>query len=448
MQRCFDMDATYHKPKLRWPLDIRMHDAPTASGDAGTRAESQRVVVLQCPLGVTPQPLVLISAVAPVLALFQGELTTQEILARCAPSGLGEETLRELITLLDDNLFLANARFFAAERSMKENFLNLSVRPAALAGLSYPESREALRKLVDGYLVDLQKTPSHMELCCLVAPHIDYQRGGVCYGGIYPHLAASNADLYILIGTSHQYSERLFHLSAKDFESPLGVLSCRTDFVSRVASRYGTLRAFADEFLHKREHSLELQLPFMSRVRPQASIAPILVGSFHKAIASGRYPHEWEEYEAFVASLVEAIQAENREGKRVCFVAGVDMAHIGPFFGDDWTLSPQKMTLVAERDREYLKAIETRDLRKLFAHVAEDGDARRICGFPTMYTILDVLERLGVAYSSHSTSYEQAVDYISGCAVTFAGMALYEPSSVSGTGGIAVVDGVLDGSSG
>jgi AmmeMemoRadiSam system protein B len=425
------MDATYHKPKLRWPLDIRMHDVPAASGAASVGAKPERVLVLQCPLGVTPKPLVLISAVAPVLELFQGELTLQEILARCAPYGLQEQTLKDLIALLDDNLFIANSRFFAAERAMRESFLNLSVRPAALAGLSYPESKEALRKLVDGFLVDLETTSEKIELCCLVAPHIDYQRGGACYGGIYPHLAASNADLYVLMGTSHQYSERLFHLSAKDFESPLGVLPCQTEFVSRVASRFGTTRAFADEFLHKKEHSLELQLPFMSRVKPKASIAPVLVGSFHRAIASGRYPHEWEEYEAFVASLVEAIRTEIQHGKRVCFIAGVDMAHIGPFFGDDWALSAEKMLLIAERDREYLAAIESRDLRKLFAHVAQDGDARRICGFPTMYTILDVLERLGVSYSCQSSSYQQAVDYQSGCAVTFAGMALYANSDSS-----------------
>jgi AmmeMemoRadiSam system protein B len=218
----------------------------------------------------------------------------------------------------------------------------------------------------------------------------------------------------------------MFHLSAKDFQSPLGVLPCSADFVARVASRFGVTRAFADEFLHKKEHSLELQLPFISRVKPNASIAPILVGSFHRAIASGKSPHEFEEYETFIGSLVEAIQTERAQGKRVCFIAGVDMAHVGSFFGDEWALSPERMEGIAERDGKYLDAIEARDTARLFAHVAEDNDARRICGFPTMYTVIDTLNRLGISYTCQARSYQQAVDYQSGCAVTFAGMAFYE----------------------
>jgi AmmeMemoRadiSam system protein B len=432
------MDSTFFKPKLRWPLDIRVHEVPHASGastDVKPEGVTQKVVVLQCPLGVTPQPLVLIAAVAPVLSLLQGELTTQEILSRCAPLGLGQEAFVELLRLLDENLFLANARFFAAEQVMKESFLSLSVRPAALAGLSYPESREGLRKLVDGLLVDVDIQSSCGELACLVAPHIDYHRGGGCYGGIYPHLAASTADLFVLMGTAHQYSQRMFHLSAKDFESPLGTLACDADFVSRLAHRFGVTRAFADEYLHKKEHSLELQLPFISRVKPGVSIAPVLVGSFHQAVLSGKYPSEWEEYEAFVGSLVEVLREEQQRGRRFCFIAGVDMAHVGAFFGDDWALSPEKMEQVAERDREYLAAIEAQDSRRLFAHIAEDQDARRICGFPTMHTIIDVLNRLGVTYSCQSSSYQQAVDYQSGCAVTFAGMALCRPEQGQGFAG-------------
>jgi AmmeMemoRadiSam system protein B len=415
------MDATYYRPKLRWPIDIKVHETgESSSGSSG----GEKVLVVQCPLGVAPKPLVLIAQVAPVISLFEGELTFNEILARCASYGFDEQTLRELIRLLDDGLFLANSRFFTAQREFKEAFGNLTVRPPALAGLAYPGSTHELGKLVNGLLVDLPPQAITKDLRCLVAPHIDYRRGGKCYGDIYPHLAASNADVYIVMGTSHQYSEGLFHLSAKDFESPLGRLPCASHFVTKVASRFGVTRAFADEFLHKKEHSLELQLPFISSVKPGVSLAPILVGSFHRALASGRLPHEIEEYETFVCSLVEAVKAEESEGRTVCFIAGVDMAHIGRFFGDEWDLSEERMSVIAARDARYLDAIAAQDCGALFSHVAEDIDARRICGFPTMYTILDVLNRLGERTSCSVRVYDQAVDYQSGCAVTFAGLAL------------------------
>lgn len=423
------MDATYHKPKLRWPIDINVHSVSSDGGDATEAREDkapEKVLVIRCPLGVSPKPLVLVAAVAPVVSLFQGELTISEILARCAPYGLQEDTLRDLIKLLDEGLFLANARFFAAERQLKESFLDLSVRPPALAGLAYPATELELRRSIEDLLVEPLHKTWDRPLRCLVAPHIDYRRGGSCYGRIYPYLASSVADTYVLIGTAHQYSERMFHLSAKDFQSPLGVLPCRTEFVSRLASRYGMKRAFEDEFLHKQEHSLELQLPFISAVKPGVAIVPILVGSFHRALGAGRGLSEFDEYESFVGALVETIREEERDGRKVCFIAGVDMAHVGRVFGDDWDLSKERMEVIATRDAHYLDAIVTHDHARIFAHIAEDMDARRICGFPTMYTVLDALARLGIQLRCEMRTYDQAVDYQGGCAVTFAGLALTE----------------------
>lgn len=392
----------------------------------GERGENQAILV-QCPLGISPRPLLLVPAVGPLLSVFDGERSVEEIVAHFAPQGLQRATLDELIALLDAHLFLAGPRFFAAERESIEGFRALSVRPAALAGSAYPGSEVDLRSLVDGLLVEPSAQLKSGELRCLVAPHIDYRRGGQCYGQIYPYLADCDADTFILIGTSHQYSRQMFHLSAKDFESPLGVLPCDSSFVARVAARFGAERAFRDEYLHRREHSLELQLPFIARVRPGARIVPILVGSFHEAIESGRELERFDEYTAFVGACAEAIQHERQEGRRVCFIAGVDMAHVGRHFGDESALTPEFMQVIAERDRRYLQAIQSHDIGALFAHVAEDRDARRICGFPTMYTVLDILKKLGDRVSCEVTHYDQAVDYQSDCAVTFAGLALVTP---------------------
>lgn len=414
------MDVSLKRPKLRWPLEIRMVPLENAGGEHN----EDQAILMQCPLGISPQPLLLVPAVGPLLSVFDGERSVEEILAHFAPQGLQRSTLDELLALLDAHLFLAGPRFFAAEREHVEQFRALSIRPAALSGAAYPSAETDLRALVDGLLVSPNSRLARGELKCLVAPHIDYRRGGECYGQIYPYLADSNANTFILIGTSHQYSRQMFHLSAKDFESPLGRLPCDAEFVSRLAARFGTERAFRDEYLHRREHSLELQLPFISRVRPGARIVPILVGSFHEAIESGRELERFDEYSAFVGACAETIQQERREGRRVCFIAGVDMAHVGRNFGDEGALTPEFMDQVAERDSRYLQAIQGHDLTALFAHVAEDQDARRICGFPTMYTVLDILKKLGDRVTCEVTHYDQAVDYQTDCAVTFAGLAL------------------------
>lgn len=148
-------------------------------------------------------------------------------------------------------------------------------------------------------------------------------------------------------------------------------------------------------------------------------------------IASGRHPHEWDEYESFAEALTSSLRALSADGARFCFVAGVDMAHVGRAFGDSGALSPERMQEIAKRDYEYLGTIERADKKALFEHIAEDQDARRICGFPTMYTVLDVMSRIGLPYSCDTVAYDQAVDYTSDCAVTFAGLALYQQASVA-----------------
>jgi AmmeMemoRadiSam system protein B len=409
------MDTTFTRPKLRWPIDMSMHTL-----------DGQQVFVVQCPIGISSAPLCLMPGFAPIVVQFDGSRTNDEIVAQFAPQGLTQEILQQLVQHLDDHLFLANARFFSAEKMTREAFEGSPVRPAALAGGGYPVDKGSLEALVTGYLEPFEVPHEKRSLSCLITPHIDYRRGGACYGAAYPRLAECDVDLFILIGTAHQYSSLLYHLCAKDFESPLGRHQCDVDFVTKLAQRYGVERSFKDQYLHRREHSLELQLPFLGAVRPGARIVPILVGGFHDMVQAGRYPEEWEKYESFAGALAELWRERTVRGEKVAFIAGVDMAHVGRSFGDQGALSPELMRDIAARDAQYLSAIERGDKRALFDHIAEDSDARRICGFPTMYTVLDVLHRVGTHNQCEILRYDQAVDYQSDCAVTYAGVALYQ----------------------
>lgn len=410
------MSGQYQYPKLRWPIELRIE-----------AVENQEILVVNCPLGITENPLLLISAVSPIISCFDGSTTVEQILDKFSGYGIKRELVDELIAILDANLFLATPSFFAAEKRVREEFSSSPIRSAALAGRAYSNSKAHLEGEIDSYLMErpLVFTPDAGKLVSLVSPHIDYRRGGACYGKTYSYLRGVSHDLYILIGTSHQFSRNLFHLTRKDFDNPIARLPADRDFIDRVASRYGEKRSYADEFLHRREHSLELQVPFLARTVGSPKIAPILVGSFHHMISSGKLPNEHEEYDAFASALAESIREEISQGRTVCCIAGVDMAHVGRAFGDKDALTPGFMEHVALRDREYLDAIANHDKRKLFAHIAEDGDARKICGFPTMYTLLDVFERIGIKYNTNLFDYQQAVDYPSDCAVTFAGIGLY-----------------------
>lgn len=414
------MNAVMNHPKLRWPIDIRIE-----------KVESQEVLILICPLGVTKAPLALAPAIAPVIACMDGTLSYSDILNRFSPRGLTESLLNQILELLDANLFLATSKFFEAHKIMLETFSAAGDREAALAGLTYAAKKDLLEMEIDSYLANgktVLKARSE-SMCGLVAPHIDYRRGSMCYGITYNHLKQEDHHIYIIIGTSHQYGQSVFPLTAKNFVTPLGVLACAKEFVEKLSESYGKERSFAEEILHKKEHSLELQTPFVKKLKGESTIVPILVGSFYGYLQSGKNPEDFEEYDKFASSLSECCKHFTKAGKKICIVAGVDMAHVGKFFGDGENLTAGKMEQIAERDKSYLDFIAKQDKHGLFAHIAEDGDARRMCGFPTMYTVMDLFDRLGIKYSAELFDYRQAVDYASDCAVTFAGMGFYTQAS-------------------
>lgn len=408
------MEYALNYPKLRSPLDVRFEN--TAEG---------RVVIIQCPYGVLPEPVILSADVVPVISMMNGVNSIDSILQEFSLAGLSVDLLNNFIAYLDENFLLDTDKYIKANLNERNRFGKLINRRAHLAGLSYPKSYSELGRLLDQYIPRSQNIHHKKKLKVLVSPHIDYQRGGEIYGKAYSQLKAQKHDTYILIGTSHQYSSHLFHLTRKNFDSPLGMIEANQDFIERLSKNYGT-RSFADEILHKQEHSLELQLPFLRRTTHAGNIVPILVGSFHNMIEEGKYPGEYEIYESFVDSLVQTIQKTADRGDKLCFIAGVDMAHIGRYFGDSGNLTPNYLKdEIKARDFIYMQCIEKQNKKALFDHVAEDGDKRRICGFPTMYTILDVMERLDWKCKSVISDYDQAVNYYNDCAVTFASMGMY-----------------------
>lgn len=401
-------------PKLRWPIDIRQEVI-----------NQQEIVVLRCPLGISQEPLGLFAAVAPLLGHFTGQQSRQEIAHHFS---VNEKLVEDLILLLDQNLFLESPRFFEFEKDIINSFKLARTRRAALAGLNYPntpaELSAELNRILGHAVAENPKRQINERLVCLKSPHIDYQRGEISYGKAYANLELNQHDLIVLIGTSHQYSRLLFHLTSKDFETPLGLLNCDHEIVAEIAAQHGIERSFSDEILHRREHSLELQAPFMALRSQQAKIVPILVGSFHHMLNSGKYPENFDEYDSLVSALAQSLK--NRVGQRICVIAGVDMAHIGRYFGDKEALSNAALEQIQSRDMQYLEAISSNSKKRLFDHIAEDEDARRICGFPTMYTVLDLFERMNWKYRAELFEYRQAVNFATDCAVTFAAMGFYQ----------------------
>ena len=166
------------------------------------------------------------------------------------------------------------------------------------------EVSPALRARLEGFFDEAGRdVPGCGRLRGMIAPHIDYGRGGDCYAQAYKYLRNTEpADVYVVLGTSHAPTENFFAVTQKSYETPMGTLPTDVEFVTRLQRAYGPNLA-KDELVHRTEHSVELQTVFLKHCLKAPCIVPVLIGSFHSMVMAGRSPAEVPEVSDFIAAL-------------------------------------------------------------------------------------------------------------------------------------------------
>ncbi len=342
------------------------------------------------------------------------------------------EELKQFIETMDRHYYLQNENFIAHRDSVIDEFRRLPTRAAAHVGGVYNSDPVELKSQLAGYF-SAAKGPgliSRKDAAppprAIVAPHIDFHRGGPAYAWAYKALAESaGADLFIVLGTSHCSGQNPFILTLKDFETPLGRVETDKDFVNRLWQRCGE-HFFADEYLHRGEHSIEFQvvfLKFIAQLRAEMTgkperhfkIVPILVSSFHSMVLCQTPPEREEPVLTFLSALRELAEKETR---RICFVAGVDLAHVGLQFGDREPVNEDFLKWVEAEDQKLIDRLSALDAPGFFKEIAKDQDKRKICGFSPLYSLIHLLDG---ARGTH-LNYDQAFTPATGSAVTFTSM--------------------------
>lgn len=152
----------------------------------------------------------------------------------------------------------------------------MQIRPAAVAGLFYPGSPSALKKLVTGMLSE--PLPIDIpDIKAIIAPHAGYRYSGAVAATVYRLLAGAPFSRAIILGPAHRVALRGVAASNFDaFETPLGAVEI--DSSLREIAKNIPLIQFRDD-AHEQEHSIEVQLPFLQTILPGVSIFPMVVGA-------------------------------------------------------------------------------------------------------------------------------------------------------------------------
>ena len=394
------------------------------------QSSGQTLLCLQDPQNICEKAIFLPSPLYFIVSLFDGQHSILDIQAeymRKFGEFLYTEKLQEIISQMDENLFLEGERFQEALRRKEEKFKKASFREAVFAGKSYEVEPDKLKSQLDGYFEDMDGPGSLGEkksvkgLKGVVAPHIDFQRGGQCYAYAHREIWERNASpCFIIFGTAHAPMENPFCLTRKDFITPLGTLNVDRELVDAIQSHCPD-DLFKDESVHRSEHSIEFQCVFLRHLYPEpdsVKIVPVLTGSFHEAIEKGVSPMELKPIRQFVDAAKEAVSSLGRE---VCCVASADLAHMGLQFGDREGVSEYGLRIISEQDHEMLEYAEKMDEEGFFESISREGDRRKICGLPPIYSMLKILE----AQEGKLLKYDQAFTPETRSLVTFASLAFY-----------------------
>ncbi len=152
-----------------------------------------------------------------------------------------------------------------------------SIRQPAAAGSFYPEASAELAATVDA-LLEAASAPVLGRPKGLIVPHAGYVYSGPIAASAYAALKTMNPKptRVVLLGPSHHVGFSGLALPGVDaLQTPLGVVQLDRDVVQALVERMGVLQS---PMAHAREHSLEVQLPFLQRVLGEFQIVPLVVG--------------------------------------------------------------------------------------------------------------------------------------------------------------------------
>ncbi len=250
-----------------------------------------------------------------------------------------------------------------------------TIRHPAVAGRFYPNHPNTLKKDLHTYL-STQVTPTPAIGC--VAPHAGYVYSGAVAGAVFASLALPCR--LIVLGPNHTgKGQPLAIMSSGAWETPLGQAPIDSSLAEDLKKRCPLLSEDAEA--HRREHAIEVELPFLQARRPDFTFVPIALGT-----------GQFEGLEKLGHAIAEAVQSQ---ADKILIVASSDMNHY------------ENDAVTRVKDHKAIEQILALDARGLFEVVMREDIS--MCGFGPTVVMLTAAQRLG-ATSAELIKYATSGD--------------------------------------
>jgi len=399
-------------PRLRTNLDFLpspMEDKPG--------------LVIRDPFQFSDAMLIIPPALIECLEFFDGthsRLDLRAHLVRATGDVNAGNIEANLTGALSEAGFLEDETFARRRAETEGAFARAAVREAAHAGSGYPHAPGELRETLEGYLAGEQPGAARGKLQAIAAPHVSPFGGVDAYRAAYAALTPADADrTFVVLGTSHYGHPDCLGLTRKAFVTPYGEAVTDAKLVGELERKLGPA-ALMEDYCHAIEHSIEFQVVFLQHLfGPRVRILPVLCGSYLRSIYEGGMPEDAGNVRRIIGALGEMAA---REGSKLAWVLGVDMAHMGRRYGDPLTAiaGRDEMAEVEQRDRARIERMEAGDAQGFWEQVQQNRDDLKWCGSAPIYTFLKAVpEARGTLLRYQQWNIDEA------SVVSFAGMSFH-----------------------
>ncbi len=356
-----------------------------------------------------------------MLPLMDGKRSLDDITSEVG-RGLTRQITEQIVAQLDDAGLLLGPRFDAMLAQMQADFDSAPVLPPAASaafadmlvvnkhGQTATEEQKAseggalLREAFDQWIAEALKdvpNPSLDELPAgVIVPHIDYPRGWANYAHVWGRLrVVDRPDRVVILGTNHFGSGTGVTACDKGYNTPIGTTNVDRAFLDVLSRRLGaanTTKVLANRYDHEREHSIELQVPWIQHVfgkDASGAFVPVVGILVHDPSVNAG-----ESYDGNGLALepfIEALRATIEEvGGKTLVVSSADLSHVGPMFGDQQPLAgdeqpaQQARGRVIQHDQEMIGLIAQVKPDDLIASMAWQQNPTRWCSIGNIVAML------------------------------------------------------------
>ncbi len=244
------------------------------------------------------------------------------------------------------------------------------IRNPAVAGTFYPANPGTLKKSIEEFLARVELPSLKGEIIGGICPHAGYIYSGQAQAYVYKAFQEKEFSTAIIIASSHSaYYEGASIYPEGFYRTPLGEVKIDSELAGNLL-KYPHFQFIPHA--HLREHSVEVQLPFLQVIKKTFSFLPIVISEFS---------------EQTVREIAESIYMAT-QGKDVVFIASSDLSHYPPY------------RIAKKVDRETINRILSLNPSKLheFAVYAPrhyPGVSTAICGEGAVLTLLNLLPLIG-----------------------------------------------------